>query len=411
MTQAPAYAVIGAGYGDEGKGLLTDALAHALGRDTVVIRFNGGAQAGHTVTAPDGRRHVFHHVGSGTLAGAATGLSRHFVSNPRILAEECAVLAALGVAPRIAADARGLVTTPWDMMINQLIEEERGTARHGSCGLGVGETVERCLRPAYATTLADLGGEVDALRARFDAIRRDWVPERLTRLGMPRLWLRNRDLFLAPGMLDRAIADARAVNGHLDIVPCLTRPPGAALVFEAAQGLMLDQTIGAFPFVTRSNTGLRNIADIAGDIGLARLEAVYATRAYVTRHGAGPLAHEQGGPPSPLFEDRTNLPNPWQGSLRFGHLDLDVLEAAIQADRASIAERPLVVVPRLAVTCVDQLRVTGVTWVEAGATRTGSAEALLSAAGSRLPVAGDPLVCAGPERHALSGLDGLLAAA
>ena len=59
-----AQAVIGAGYGDEGKGLVVDALAHAAGPGTIVVRTNGGAQAGHSVQTPDGRRHVFHHVGS-----------------------------------------------------------------------------------------------------------------------------------------------------------------------------------------------------------------------------------------------------------------------------------------------------------------------------------------------------------
>lgn len=134
-SRGRADAVVGAGYGDEGKGLLVDALAHGRGAGTVVVRHNGGAQAGHTVTAPDGRRHVFHHVGSGSLAGAATHLSRHFVSNPAILAREIDALAALGVAPRITADEGGLVTTPWDMMVNQFVEGPaagRATAAAGS---------------------------------------------------------------------------------------------------------------------------------------------------------------------------------------------------------------------------------------------------------------------------------------
>src|SRR5262245_50739362 len=67
-----ATAVIGANFGDEGKGLLTDYLAAKDPAGTVVIRCNGGAQAGHTVVTPAGRRHVFHHLGSGSLAGAST---------------------------------------------------------------------------------------------------------------------------------------------------------------------------------------------------------------------------------------------------------------------------------------------------------------------------------------------------
>src|SRR5260370_26170356 len=114
-----AQAVIGAGYGDEGKGLLTDALAAEVGPDTLVVRYNGGAQAGHTVQAPDGRRHVFHHVGSGSFVGAPTYLSRYFVVNPLFFAGEVAELAAVGLTPKncIHPDAR--VTTPYDLTITQ----------------------------------------------------------------------------------------------------------------------------------------------------------------------------------------------------------------------------------------------------------------------------------------------------
>ncbi|MCP6559805.1 hypothetical protein NL501_31775, partial [Klebsiella pneumoniae] len=75
-----------------------------------------------------------------------------------------------------AADEAGVFTTPWDMMINQFVEEVRDGARHGSCGLGFGETIERCADPAFATPLAMLRGDPGALRDRFDRIRRDWVP-------------------------------------------------------------------------------------------------------------------------------------------------------------------------------------------------------------------------------------------
>ncbi len=72
-------AVIGAGYGDEGKGLMTDYFSSQYD-DAVVIRSNGGAQAGHTVVTPEGQRHVFSHFGSGTFNGSPTFLSRHFVA-------------------------------------------------------------------------------------------------------------------------------------------------------------------------------------------------------------------------------------------------------------------------------------------------------------------------------------------
>ena len=87
--------VIGANYGDEGKGLMTDYFAAQgaeQGKRVLVVTSNGGAQRGHTVTLPDGRRHVFHHFGSGTFAGADTFLCRNFILNPILYEEERSVL-------------------------------------------------------------------------------------------------------------------------------------------------------------------------------------------------------------------------------------------------------------------------------------------------------------------------------
>ena len=83
--------IIGANYGDEGKGLTTDFIAHneiEQGKQTIVVCSNGGAQRGHTVELSDGRRHVFHHFGSGTLAGAETYLPKQFIMNPLIFVKE-----------------------------------------------------------------------------------------------------------------------------------------------------------------------------------------------------------------------------------------------------------------------------------------------------------------------------------
>ncbi|HQA27479.1 MAG TPA: adenylosuccinate synthetase, partial [Candidatus Competibacteraceae bacterium] len=96
---ATAQAVIGAHFGDEGKGRVIDHYAAAAGTDGLVVRFNGGAQAGHTVVAPDGRRHVFSHVGSGAFAGAAAFLSRFFVAHPILFLKEWDALLAQGVRP------------------------------------------------------------------------------------------------------------------------------------------------------------------------------------------------------------------------------------------------------------------------------------------------------------------------
>src|SRR5262249_12200450 len=151
----PATVIIGANLGDEGKGLLTDFHA-AAAPGALIVRFNGGAQAGHTVVTPDARRHVFSHFGSGSFAGAATYLSRFFVSHPTLFLRERAQLAALGLAPTVHVDPRSPITTPYDMLINQAVETARAGARHGSCGIGFGETIQRGLAPRLALQVGDL---------------------------------------------------------------------------------------------------------------------------------------------------------------------------------------------------------------------------------------------------------------
>ena len=131
--ETTARVVIGAQFGDEGKGQAVAGEAAAAGGDGIVVRYNGGAQAGHTVVTPDGRRHVFSHVGSGAFSGAATFLSRWFVSHPMLFLKEQAALAALGVNPVVLIDPASPVTTPYDMLINQIVEQARGDGRHGSC--------------------------------------------------------------------------------------------------------------------------------------------------------------------------------------------------------------------------------------------------------------------------------------
>ena len=357
LTQA--HAVIGANYGDEGKGRTVDALARRLGPGTVVVRANGGAQAGHTVVA-GGKRHVFHHLGAGALAGAATHLSRHMVSHPMMLANEARAVAALGGAVAITADPHGFVTTPWDMMVNQAVEVARGHGRHGSCGLGFGETVGRCEDTPYPLTIADL--RRPDLRDRLAAIRDQWLPARLESLGITN----SPFLSHADAVLDRFVADCATFAALVAPRDDASLGEAAALVLEGAQGLLLDQRGRGFPFVTRSNTGVANMAAIAREAGIARIDAWYATRCYLTRHGRGPMADERDIAGWFTVDDPTNRTNPWQESLRFGLLDLDLLANRVRADRADGIDLSR----RLAVTCLDQAHEGRVAFLSDGAVAT-----------------------------------------
>lgn len=348
-----AQVVIGAGYGDEGKGLCTDAFVArhvSEGRKPWVVRFNGGAQAGHTVHA-SGVRHVFHHWGSGALAGAPTFLGAEFVCHPMLFHRESQVLRSHGACLEMRVDSRARITLPYDMLINQAIEQSRGHSRHGSCGVGFGEAIQRSLLPQFDVRMSDLYDRIH-LRNIMDRVRHDYVPQRLEDLGLSSTAIDalRWDDELLEMFLGQALEFGRLVQ------PC--RPEvlkqADAVVFEGAQGLLLDEELGAFPYVTRSKTGLPYAVALAEEAGLEHLETTYLTRCYVTRHGAGPLSGEVDAPPVPGFDDATNRPNAFQGSLRFAPLDVDILASTIAADLRRVSSTHVGITHGLMVGCLDQ---------------------------------------------------------
>jgi adenylosuccinate synthase len=290
-----ARAVIGANFGDEGKGLVTDYLCSTQGAG-MVVRFNGGAQAGHTVVTPDGRRHVFSHFGSGSFCDVPTFLSQFFICNPILFFDELRRLHELGVKPTVYAHPNCLITTFADMIINQEIENNRGSKRHGSCGLGFNETIMRSDIPELKITMSDLWnaaplkdklGEICGKYAQFRCGKEVEKPEAM-------------------------------------IAQC----PDP--IFEGAQGLLLDEgNKQFFPHVTRSHTGMHNVKVLCEHAGIKDIETYYVSRTYLTRHGAGPLPGEN---PKMVFADDTNLEHPYQGTIRFAPLDMDGLRNRCATD-------------------------------------------------------------------------------
>lgn len=352
--------VIGANYGDEGKGLITDFEVRRTGA-SVVTRFNGGAQAGHTVVDGD-KRHVFGHVGSGTFTGASTYLSSDFIVNPLALYREVDNLRGMNITPEIvAAHAYARVSTIYDMIINGLIETARGDKRHGSCGMGINETVTRH-EMGPRLFVRDLVTRNFDLEGFFKEVATDWVPFRLKRLGIdlsnfegnPMVAVLKDDPKRHAAVLKNSCADFVAV---FDEDPVLKK---SKMVFEGAQGLALDEQLGAFPHVTRSLTGLVGAVQAAREIDrfeLFELNPVYVTRVYLTRHGAGELAHEGEVISEVSLNDKTNVTNPWQGNFRYAPLNLPQLKHFIDLDyaRAKLTKYTNIGKPNLAVTCLDQV--------------------------------------------------------
>jgi adenylosuccinate synthase len=315
-----ARVVIGANFGDEGKGLMTDYLcAQGAG---IVVRFNGGTQAGHTVVTPEGERYVFGHHGSGSFIGVPTFLSQFFICNPIMFFKERAELLKIGLDPVVYAHPDCLVTTFADMIINQRLEKARGSQRHGSVGLGVNETVERSSLPHLRITLGDLWNKISSLESKIAEICGKYAQ------------FRSKEKIDEPAMVEKFIEGcwkfADAVN-PLGIGQC--EDP----VFEGSQGLMLDQNNKEyFPHLTRSNTGIQNVRLLCGHAGITDIEAYYVSRTYLTRHGAGKLPGED---PKLQYADDTNLSHEWQGKLRFAPLDADALQKRVKKDFGSDAAR------------------------------------------------------------------------
>lgn len=319
--------VIGANYGDEGKGVVTDYLASRS--KSIVVRFNGGPQAGHTVVTPEGRRHVFHHIGAGTFAGSPTFLSKYFAVNPMFfLPEYYHLKKQFNIDPIVYIDNRAMLTTPYDIMINQALEDSRGGKRHGSCGMGFGETVERW-STEFETTMDDCTGQAKLIQI-LDEIRRIWVPLRCAELKIPEI---DSVLLFNDEILLNFAKDVQEMLDLVTISDLGSIHDGEDLVFEGAQGLMLDQGFHFYPYVTRSHTGVRNVINILKHAEIQTPpELYYVSRTYTTRHGAGPLEYETD---IPLDEDLTNLENRYQGKLRYGRHCLESLANAISTDHKS----------------------------------------------------------------------------
>jgi adenylosuccinate synthase len=356
-----ASVVIGANWGDEGKGLITDYLCRKHNAD-IVVRFNGGANAGHTVVTPEGQRHVFSHIGSGYYAGAATYLSEHFILNPILFRREYEDLNISHYKIMISRFSE--ITTYWDMLANQVLEEWRGEDAHGSCGVGIGTAVYRAKE--YHFRLHDIISPIDkdAIAARLEYIRAFWHNFLLYHPKEPGQRI--------PGWAIDCFSRSKKINSKyiedLEFLFSVSMPvygfrkilymyePKYA-VFEGAQGLMLDQFYGNHPYTTWSDTGMRNVLEmqrdnyLSGETNFDIDEIVYVSRTYFTRHGNDPSFADE---PVPEYAaDKTNIPNKWQGELRYAslgmghevdkHIDADV--SANNLDRAKI---------KLAVTHMDQ---------------------------------------------------------
>ena len=329
--------VVGANFGDEGKGLMTDYFCHqatSKNKSCIVVMSNGGAQRGHTVNLLDGKKHVFKHFGSGTLVGAHTYCPSEFILNPMEFVRELKDLQQLFVSPVVYVEALCRWTTPYDMIINQIVEAARGDKKHGSCGMGIWETVYRWkVQPDLYTIYEFNQLPFDSKVEHLKRIRDNWLPKMLKEHGVSDVPSEWKEIVASDFLIHNFIEDVRifCTNTRRVVYPVLKKYD--SVVFESGQGLLLDENMTFYgDNTTPSNTGIFNACKrINTQFDTANVEFCYVTRTYMTRHGAGRFLTEcdKASINSSMF-DETNITNLFQDNLRYGELNIDNLKLRVE---------------------------------------------------------------------------------
>jgi len=311
--------VMGLAFGDEAKGATIASIAHDR-KAELVVRFNGGSQAAHHVVDDESRVHCFSQFGAGTRSGARTHLSKYVVVDPLGLRLEADALHTRfqmkDPLQLVHVDDAAILTTPFHRLLGRAREMARN--RHGSCGKGIGIAWLDRKNGKQGVTWGHIRQE--NLRRVLSQIRDEKLEE-------------VQSLFEFLDDDHRMVLDALRGQEYLDdiisrylwvarqVSPSLEVPDDPSKVlFEGAQGALLDADAGFFPYVTPSYTGARNALEICRDWGLENPFCLGVLRAYSSRHGHGPFVAEDRGLSHYLPEEH-NEEGPWQGPMRVGWFD------------------------------------------------------------------------------------------
>ena len=336
MKKQQAFLIADLAFGDSGKGTTVDYLTHAHAAD-LIVRYNGGPQAGHNVVTPDGRHHTFAQFGSGLFhRGPRSLLGEHMLIEPYAMLNEAEHLRSLGLRDALARtiiDARCRVIAPPQQIANRIRERARGSTAHGTCGMGVGETVADSIeRPELILRASDFADDA-AVRRKLKGVT-EWKRSQMHDLlghALPE----ERRLLEDLAWIDTAAACCRAIHEEVTIassdeVNTVVRE-SQCVIFEGAQGLLLDERFGFHPHTTWSDITYRNADSLLQSAAfVGNVQRVGVMRTYFTRHGSGPFVTER-------TELDLTLPEPhngaagWQGRFRRGVIDLVALRYALAA--------------------------------------------------------------------------------
>ncbi len=280
----PAIVLIGAQWGDEGKGKATDLLGE---RVQWVVRYQGGNNAGHTVVLPDGQDFALHLIPSGILTPGVTNvIGNGVVVDSGVLLEELAGLESRGIdTGRLLVSADAHLIMPYHVEIDKVTERYLGKAKIGTTGRGIG--------PAYQDKVARVG--VRAQDLLDEKILRQKVEAALEFKNQVLVKVYNRRALDPDQVVDTVLEQGahfahRIADTRLLLDEALSR--GETVLLEGSQGTLLDVDHGTYPFVTSSNPTAGGACAGAG-IGPTRITAVMGIlKAYTTRVGSGPFPTE-----------------------------------------------------------------------------------------------------------------------
>ncbi|MFC9516283.1 adenylosuccinate synthase [Nocardiaceae bacterium NPDC056970] len=280
----PAIVLIGAQWGDEGKGKATDLLG---GRLQWVVRYQGGNNAGHTVVLPNGDKFALHLIPSGILTPGVTNvIGNGVVVDPGVLLQELAGLEERNVDTSgllISADAHLIM--PYHVAIDKVTERFLGAKKIGTTGRGIG--------PCYQDKIARVGVRVaDVLD---EKILTQKVEAALEFKNQVLVKIYNRKALDPQQVVDEVLTQAagfkhRIADTRLQLNQALER--GETVLLEGSQGTLLDVDHGTYPYVTSSNPTSGG-ASVGSGIGPTKIETVLGIlKAYTTRVGSGPFPTE-----------------------------------------------------------------------------------------------------------------------
>jgi adenylosuccinate synthase len=320
-VNVPATVIVGAQWGDEGKGKIVDLLAQ--GSD-VVCRYHGGPNAGHTIIA-DGETFKIRQIPSGAVSGKTSLIGSGCVVDPEVLLDEVDELEARGLDPTVVVvSGNAHLIMPWHLAIDRASERRLGKLQIGTTRRGIG--------PCYADKASRIGIRVqDVLDSK---ILRQKIE---VALAEKNIWLERVyevepfDLDEVASRYDEYAKRLRPFVGDTSLLVDRAIREGKDVLLEGAQATLLDLDHGTYPFVTSSSTVAANAAAGMG-IGPTRIDRVVGVaKAYVTRVGAGPFPTEiEGASQQRMRELGGEFGTVTGRERRCGWLDLVALRYAVR---------------------------------------------------------------------------------